>query len=121
MRLKLGLETEDRLHHSRDFKEIYARGCKLNGPHLILFWLPNRSKRSRLGISVTKKRFKLSTERHRVQRWLREAYRLNKSRLVSGYDIVICARGFNKAKMRFAQINRELAGLLVKAQLFENK
>lgn len=121
MRLKLTLKTEDRLRNSRDFKEIYARGYKLNGPHLILFWLPNQFKRNRLGISVTKKRFKLSTERHKLQRWLREAYRLNKAKLASGYDVVICAKRFNRAKMRFAQIQKELSELLLKAQLLKNK
>jgi len=114
-----GVAKQEKLRRSCEFKEIYARGHRLSGPHLTIYHKPNRLRVSRLGLSTSKKRFKLSTERHYIQRLLRELYRLNKNRFLPGHDIVISARRFQRDKTRFAEIKNELLSLAQKAKLLK--
>ena len=119
MKPGLSLTKQERLRDSRQFKEVYTWGRRLKGPHLAIFFMPNRLKTSRLGLSVTKKRFKLSARRHYIRRRLREAYRLNKMRFLPGYDIIITAFRFNKDKTSLEDIKKELLALAQKAGLLK--
>ena len=115
------LPRDARIRRSRDFKEIYARGRKTKGPHLTLYYLPNQLEQTRLGLSVTKARFKLSITRHLIQRRLREVFRLTKARFLPGYDIVIAAQRFDKDKTGFEDIKKELLFLAQKAGLLKTQ
>lgn len=117
MSLCPGLNKQEKLRRSRQFQEAYIRGRRLSGPHLTIFFKPNQLQDSRLGLTVSKKRFKLSCRRHYIQRRLREAYRLNKKRFLPGYDIVISARRFDQGKTRFQDLQNELLSLAQKAKL----
>lgn len=119
MKLRLNLGKQEKLRRNRQFKEVYMRGRRLSGPHLTISFLPNRLKHSRLGLSVSKKRFGSSVRRHYIQRRLREAYRLNKMSFLPGYDIIITALRFNKDNARFEDIKKELLFLAQKARLLE--
>ena len=115
------LKKQEKLRRRCEFKEIYTRGRRLNGPHLTIFFKANQLNFNRLGLSVTKKRFKLSVRRHSIQRRLREAYRLNKMRFLPGYDLVISAQRFDKDKTCFEDIKKELLSLAQKARLLKNR
>lgn len=62
-----------------------------------MYVLPNDQKEIRIGISVSKK-VGNSIVRHRLTRLIREAYRLHKEELISGFDIVVIARVSAKDK-----------------------
>ena len=113
--LNLGLPTQERLHSSLRFREIYQRGQSIKGPRLSIFFMPNQLTLNRLGLSVAKKRFKLSNHRQYVRRRLREAYRLNKMRFQPGFDIIVQA----KQKALFKDLSRELLFLAQKAGLLK--
>ena len=119
MKPRLKLERDERLRQSRQFQEIYIGGRRLSGPHLTIFYKPNRLAYTRLGLSVSKKRFKLSSWRHYIRRRIREAYRVGKMHFLPGYDIVVAARGFNKHKTRFKDLKNELFSLAQKARLLK--
>jgi len=83
---------------------IYSRSLKLNhifrrlystGGHgnalLAMYVRRNRSDENRVGVTVSKKLGK-AVVRNRVRRRLREVYRLNESRFLPGWDIVVVAR-----------------------------
>ena len=121
MKSRLSLGKQDKLRHSRQFREVYTRGRRFSGPHLTIILMPNQLYVSRLGLMVSKKQFKLSTQRHFIQRRLREAYRLNKARFLPGYDIIISVQKFNKDKIGFEDIKEELLSLAQKAGILKSK
>lgn len=104
-----------RLWRSREFQEVYTRGRKFKGPHFTFFCLPKQGSLTRMGLSVTKKRFKQSTQRHLVQRRLREVFRLNKSRIMPGYTIVLVAERFDEKKVTLRELEKDFLTLGKKA------
>ncbi|MBN2097590.1 MAG: ribonuclease P protein component [Candidatus Omnitrophica bacterium] len=117
MKLKAAgaLSREQRLRRTADFRQLYLSGRRVNGPSLSIFFRPNQLQFSRLGISVTKKRVKLSTRRHFLQRRLREAFRRKKQCFLPGYDLVFSARRM----LNFREIEAELLSLARKARLLQ--
>ena len=79
------------LKKNKDFQIVYKEGKSLANKYLIMYKKKNGSDRNRLGISVSKK-VGNSVVRHRITRLLRESYRMQEDRFVSGLDIVIIAR-----------------------------
>ncbi|MFC1699176.1 ribonuclease P protein component [Candidatus Omnitrophota bacterium] len=113
------MRPEERLKTSRQFQEVYLRGRRFTGPHLTIFFLPNKLGLIRLGLSLSKKRFKLSVRRHYLARRLREAFRLNKNRFRPGFDIVLSAYRFERKKIKLRQIEQEMLALAEKAHLIK--
>jgi len=72
------------------FRRLYATSGHANG-YLVLYAKPNRTATNRVGITTSKK-LGHAVVRNRVRRRLREIYRLNESRFVPGWDIVVVAR-----------------------------
>lgn len=113
------LAKAQRLRRSERFRQVYAGGRRLSGPHLTIFYQANNLQHSRLGLTVTKRRFKLSCRRHYIQRRLREAYRHHQMLFLSGYDIVISAHRLEKGHAAYQQIKDELLALAQKAGLLK--
>ena len=72
------------------FRRLYATSGQANGL-MVLYAKKNRLSQNRVGITVSKK-LGGAVVRNRVRRRLREVYRLNESRFLPGYDIVVVAR-----------------------------
>lgn len=79
------------LKNSREFGAVYRRKNSAANKYLVMYLIENNLGYNRIGISVSKK-VGNSVVRHRVTRLIREAYRLNKDNIDTGYDIVIVAR-----------------------------
>lgn len=60
---------------------------------MIVYANRNQLGHSRLGISIGKKKVASAAERNRIKRLLREVFRLAKSELPIGVDLVIVPRG----------------------------
>ncbi len=73
------------------FRRAYNRGKTAADSRLALYVRRNGRKDSRLGFTVSTK-VGCAVVRNRVRRRLREIYRLNEDRLVSGADVVVVAR-----------------------------
>lgn len=78
---------------NREFQIVYRKGKSYANKFLVMY-VKNQDQESsdtRIGISVSKK-VGNSVVRHHITRLLRESYRLNKSNVKSGLDIVVAAR-----------------------------
>lgn len=74
-----------------EFRRIYRKGKSAVSPQLVIYCQRNRRGHSRLGVSVSMK-LGCAVVRNRVRRRIREIYRLNKAKMLPGYDLIVVAR-----------------------------
>lgn len=74
-----------------EFLRIYRKGKSAVSPQLVIYCQRNRRGHSRLGVSVSTK-LGCAVVRNRVRRRIREIYRLNKAKMLPGYDLIVVAR-----------------------------
>ena len=74
-----------------EFRRIYRKGKSAVSPQLVIYCQRNRRGHSRLGVSVSTK-LGCAVVRNRVRRRIRELYRLNKAKMLPGYDLIVVAR-----------------------------
>ncbi len=83
---------EKRLLTPRQFKTVFDSPTgKVPGRNVLLLARDNDLDHPRLGLVIGKKSVKLSVERNRLKRQIRESFRLNQDSLI-GWDIVVVAR-----------------------------
>ncbi|MGE8497021.1 MAG: ribonuclease P protein component [Pseudomonas sp.] len=87
-----GFGREKRLLTPRQFKAVFdSPSGKAPGRNVLLLARDNDLDHPRLGLVIGKKSVKLSVERNRLKRQIRESFRLNQDSL-TGWDIVVVAR-----------------------------
>ena len=86
------------LRSSLDFERVYALRCKAADGVLLMFLARNEVAVTRIGLSVGKKHGG-AVVRNRLKRLLREAFRLERSRLPSGLDLIAIPLAANKAAL----------------------
>ena len=79
------------LKENYEFRRIYRKGKSAVSPQLVIYCQRNRRGHSRLGVSVSTK-LGCAVVRNRVRRRIREIYRLNKAKMLPGYDLIVVAR-----------------------------
>jgi ribonuclease P protein component len=77
-----------RLHSASEFRAVYHRGVRLRVFPLQVAALRRAEGRSRLGLSVGRKTGG-AVVRNRWKRAIREAFRLNRHRLLRPHDLVV--------------------------------
>jgi ribonuclease P protein component len=83
---------EKRLLTPRQFKAVFDSPTgKIPGKHVLLLARDNDLDHPRLGLVIGKKSVKLSVERNRLKRQIRETFRHHQASL-AGWDIVVVAR-----------------------------
>lgn len=87
-----GFGREKRLLTPRQFKAVFdSPSGKEPGRNVLLLARENDLQHPRLGLVIGKKSVKLSVERNRIKRQIRETFRHHQLEL-AGWDIVIIAR-----------------------------
>jgi ribonuclease P protein component len=109
---------KERLLKRKEFQRVFDKGKAYGNDQVKIYVLLNDDSVSRLGLVVGRK-FGNSPKRNRFKRIFREAYRLNKSLLSKGVDIIVIPRpGLKDLSLRtiedkfkkiLSQINEELA------------
>ncbi|HKB16510.1 MAG TPA: ribonuclease P protein component [Planctomycetota bacterium] len=79
-----------RLRGETTFRNVFREGARARGSVLQVIARGNDLPESRLGISVARRVTRSSPERNRLKRLVREAFRLNRRRLPTGLDLVVC-------------------------------
>jgi ribonuclease P protein component len=83
---------DKRLLTPRHFKTVFDSPTgKVPGKNLLLLARENDFEHPRLGLVIGKKSVKLSVQRNRLKRVMRDSFRLHQE-LLAGWDIVIVAR-----------------------------
>ena len=85
------LRKKDRLRTPADFKQVFERRCSVSDTWIILYGKPNELGYSRIGLSVSRK-VGNAVVRNRFKRLFREAFRLTRSELQAGLDLVLIPR-----------------------------
>lgn len=110
-----GFGREKRLLVPRQFKAVFdSPSGKVPGRNVLLLARDNALDHPRLGMVIGKKSVKLSVERNRLKRQIRESFR-HHLELLAGWDIVIVAkRGLGdleneELKQQFGKLWKRLA------------
>ena len=106
------MEYSGSLKLNHIFRRLYATRGQANS-YLVLYARRNRTERNRVGITVSKK-LGHAVVRYRVRRRLREVYRLNESRFLPGFDIVVVARS-RTTEATFQELTEAYMKLAAKA------
>ncbi len=99
------------------FRRLYNKGKSAVSPYLAIYVRRNGHNGNRLGLTVSTKVGK-AVIRNKMRRRLREIYRTNEEKLVSGIDMVIVSR--IKAKYAtYQQLEQSFLHLCAKLDLLE--
>lgn len=111
-----------RLVKDKDFEMVFKRGKSFFSKIIILRTAKNNLDVSRFGIIVSTKTAKKATQRNKIKRWIREAIRLDLSKLKTGFDCVLIARPTiltTKPKVDYQEIKKTLGYLFKRSRLFK--
>jgi ribonuclease P protein component len=102
----------EHLRRPADFQAVYDRRRSAADGTLVVYVRENGLAFSRVGLSVSRK-FGPAVRRNRIRRLLREAYRLTKEELPTGYDLVLIPRPLDEYDLE--DIRKSLAKLIRQA------
>src|SRR5262249_10520060 len=110
-------KKQDRILNRQIFRRVYEQGHKFRAEYFTAFVLPNSEKRSRVGITATRKSGN-AVERNRSRRLVREVFRKNKWRVPSAVDIVINVKS-SMAEARYDDIEKDFVRFLERNNFLE--
>jgi ribonuclease P protein component len=108
-----------RLLNSNEFKSIFDDApLRTSHQHFLVLARRNEFNLPRLGLVIAKKNIRLSVDRNRMKRLIRETFRENQQQLV-GIDVIVLARkGMNELSnlLLIEQLNNQWQRLIRRIQ-----
>jgi ribonuclease P protein component len=108
MSAKQTFRPYERIKHPDDFRRAFERRRSESDGILVVYGVENGRNHPRLGISVSRKKIRKATARNRVKRLIREAFRLNKTELPPGVDLIVLPRS---DRLRLSAVRESLTTL----------
>ena len=103
------------IRRNSEFSRCYARGKSYVHPQLVLYVLKNKSKRTRVGLTATKK-IGGAVQRNRARRVMRADIAEHLDYNIGGYDLVFVARA-QTTRVKSTQLSKTVAKLFAQAGL----
>jgi ribonuclease P protein component len=110
------LSKKQRMTKASLFREAFAQKKSFVGRYMVLWLREGEDASLRLGLVTSKKVSLRAVDRNRARRRLREAVRLNRSKLAGQTDLLIIARR-NILRASHDEVEREFLWLAEKAGL----
>ena len=107
-----------KLKKNWQFGNVYRSGGKYLNGLFILYVLPNGTRETRIGLTVTKK-VGGSVQRNRIKRVIREVFGSLKE-VASGHDLVVVARS-SAINLKYSQAQNSLKHLLYQARMLRRE
>ncbi|MBQ2712261.1 MAG: ribonuclease P protein component [Clostridia bacterium] len=108
-----------RLRKNNQFDHVYRRGKSVACQFFVLFFVPSKNEKLKVGFSVSKKIGK-SVVRNLIKRRLKEAFRREIPLMQQRFHFVVLARSA-AAEASYAQLQSALKRLLKKANLYSKE
>lgn len=106
----------ERLLVRPDFVNVNQSGKRRQSKHFIIRYVRNGLEYSRLGVTAGKKTGN-AVQRNRAKRLMREFFRLHKSRIPKGYDVLIIAKK-EAGSLNLCKVDKELGEIFFNKGLF---
>jgi ribonuclease P protein component len=111
---RFGFRKAEHLRSPTDFRRVYERQRSASDGWLVVYACENGLPHSRLGLSVSRK-VGQAVERNRLRRLYREAFRLTRSELPTGLDLVLIPRSARQPTLdNVKESLRRLAGQIAR-------
>lgn len=114
------LPKKYRLTKNAEFLRVNRSGKRAFSAYFRLNYLANHGAASRFGQVISNKISKKATVRNRLKRQVSEIIRLNKRKIIDGYDLVIFLNQ-QAIGRTYQELEKELVYLLNKAKLLKNE
>ncbi len=102
------------------FSALFEKGKSEANRSLVLRYVPNGLEKTRIGVITTKRTFRRAVDRTRARRLMREAFRLERTQLAVGYDLVLIGRQA-LTTLRCQEVRSDLLKLCRRAKLLANQ
>ena len=108
MNPKASFRPHERLKDPKDFRRAFDRRRSCADEIMVVYGVENGRDHARLGISLSRKKVRAAHARNRLKRLVREAFRLSKSDLPGGIDLIVLPR---RQEASFSAVQHSLIAL----------